>query len=270
MADINPVGEIEGRGVGLLVNRLAGPAGFFLPSFYNTRYSNPRQGFANSEASRLVKGDKRAWRNFGGRKGGQILGGMLGGPIGAIAGGWLGPHLLNLVNGEGWNGDRPAPVPTVVANGMTYDAYGNLVGGGYGGGFSNFGPYAGGYQGLPESPSNDFLPNFSGYGDQFTTPGDNEPYAPINDNAEGGGYAYTGGGYKGGGGNGLSGGSFSGGNTWGGGFSGAMLQNIGLAGSVQQMGVPLAWSTAKQGGLGQDAFGGLGGILGTRVVYVAE
>lgn len=98
----NPIGMVEGQVANNVIGNAIGLP--FMPSFYNSRYTNPAQGFANSEAAGLARGNTAAWRHYGGRTGGRVLGGILGGPVGAIVGGYLGPHLADLATGYGWNG----------------------------------------------------------------------------------------------------------------------------------------------------------------------
>ncbi len=198
----NPVGTGEGMLVGNLVGRAGTP---FLPSFYNSGYSNPQQSFANSEAMQIAHGNGRAVRNYATRQAGGLLGGAIGsagGPLGMIAGralgSWLGPHIGNLMAGTGWSGNGHTPVGTVVAGGNTYDANGNLISTGNTSGqasspLSAFGPYAGNYMSpWADSPDQQaVVPSFSNYSDQFTG-GD------VNaDPGIGGGFGYTGGGFSG-------------------------------------------------------------------------
>lgn len=121
-----------------------------------------------------------------------------------------------------------------------------------------FGPQQQGSWQTPGNPGGllNFLPN-------------NQPNGPDLSGLDEAMARSGGGGVKGGGG--LGGGGYSGGGSWGGGFGGSMLSNLGMSNNVQQMGVPIGgFGGAQQGGVGQDMYGGLGGLLGTRVVYVAK
>lgn len=208
MPNINPVGQVEGA----LINNFLGRTGIpFLPSFYNSNYSNPAQGFRNSEAARIAQGDRRALGQYAGRQGGRIVGGLLGGPLGALAGGWLGPHLVNLASGNGWSGNA---TPSVTV--------GDIIP------MSNYTPQFDGlgslqYQGQPQiGPA---IPDFSNYSNDLLG---QQP--TDDDRSPSGGYNYSGPGYV------PSGGGFQGNLNWGGGTSGAMLSNLGLASGVMNFG----------------------------------
>lgn len=95
---LNPVGIIEGRIVNGAINNAIGLP--FMPSFYNSNYTNPVQGFQNSQAAQLLGGNGQAWTNYGLNTGASALGGMAAGPVGA----YIAPHLLNLLRGLGWSG----------------------------------------------------------------------------------------------------------------------------------------------------------------------
>lgn len=96
---VNPVGLLAGT----LANRaIQGAIGLpFMPSFYNSGYSNPVQGFQNSQAAQLAHGNPAAWTNYGLNTLGTAVGGAVGGPIGAFAG----PHIVSLLRGRGWSGE---------------------------------------------------------------------------------------------------------------------------------------------------------------------
>lgn len=95
----NPVGILEGNLVGRGVGALVGnsPVGMFLPSFYNSNYSNPVQGFQNSQMSQILRGNTNALGNFALNRGAAIAGGAVAGPLGAF----VAPQFVNLLRGRG-------------------------------------------------------------------------------------------------------------------------------------------------------------------------
>lgn len=157
-----------------------------LPDFYNLNSPNH---FGDSQAGQMLHGNGRAWRQFGLHQGGRLAGATLGnlifpglgGLIGGWAGGWLGDRIAN----QGHQG----PVGTVTVGNINdtsgsgvpqIDPWtGNPISGlpSYmpdftgGGNYSPYGPYAGGYQGLPQDDGSQgggpAMPNFD-YSDQYS------------------------------------------------------------------------------------------------------
>jgi hypothetical protein len=197
MADVG--NEIAGMGVNMGVGRGLDALGMRspipLPNFYNP---NSPDHFRDSEAGRLLHGDRNAMRHYGFRSGGRLLGagigGAAGGPLGAWLGGMLGGWIGNRIAGP----DQPEhlPVGTVTvgdindtsslggpADHVVFDPWTgttatipnfsdynpNFTGGA---GYSAQGPYSGGYQGLPDDGTGGpqqgpTLPNFD-MGDQYS------------------------------------------------------------------------------------------------------
>lgn len=166
MADFGD--QAAGYAVNTGLNGLARAAGnrLPLPSFYNPNSPNH---FADSEAGRMAHGDRKAWTHFATRQGGRVLGATLGnivlpgfgGLLGGMVGGWLGGKIGkddkqptgtvtvgNINDTSGFDGIQQidpwtgAPLPQ----------------------FSEQGPYASGYQGLPQDTSGAVFPDFSNYG----------------------------------------------------------------------------------------------------------
>jgi hypothetical protein len=198
----NPIGTVEGIGVGMAANNLLGRfSPIPLPSFYDSRETDPRQGFSNSQAAKIARGEKHAIGQYIGQAGGTVLGDIIGAPLGPFAP--LVGKGVGYVGGKlgGWIADRTGhrdPTATVVAGGNTYDANGGLLASGTPGsqngyGNSAFGPYSSGYQSMwADSPDNGpVMPSFSNYSDQFTG-GDGS----IDDSNPSGGYNYSGNGYS--------------------------------------------------------------------------
>lgn len=147
-------------GVGTAARQIIGSRIPFLPDFYNSRAGDIGGGFRNSQFSHMLQGNGDAWRDYGLKTLGGIGGGMLGGPLGALIGSKFLP----------WIGDRLFGGPTMPQ-------------------FSNYGPYASGYKGLPGTPLfgaghnpgdlgfGPTMPEFFGEGPNYIMP---EEAAPAN------------------------------------------------------------------------------------------
>lgn len=183
----NPVGTAEGFAVGNIASRAGLP---FMPSFYNSRYSNPAQGFANSEFNQMIHGNGDAGKAYLRRQADSVAGGLIGGavagPLGAFAGKmvapWVDRHVVspifNWVKDKiGTVGGQPATVtPEATTSGdttinpWTGAPMPNFSNGTTG---STYGPMANNYSGQPTNPDQGFvMPDFSHYGDldQFDAP----------------------------------------------------------------------------------------------------
>ena len=134
---MNPVGTGEGLLVNTAINRITGGIPF-MPSIYNTNYSDPSQGFSRSQAAGMAAGDPSAWTGYIGSQGGRALGAGIGTAIfpgvgtilGGMAGGMLGGKALNWLR-EHFGNNSSTSSPS-----------------------SPYGPYESGYQ-LPDSSSDD-------------------------------------------------------------------------------------------------------------------
>lgn len=196
-----PIQQVIGTGVNFAANRGLSAVGNRLPmpNFYNPNSSNH---FGDSEAGQMLHGNTRAIRRFGARKGLGFLGGALLsplGPIGAMAGNMLGnwaggkiaDHFNTPDNVVGTVGGSAAPAGAIDPwTGQTNAGYMNS---GSMPNFSNFGPYQGGYQGLPSNTdTGPTMPSFGNYSDQYTGGGGMQDGGP-----EVGGYGFSGPGFGG-------------------------------------------------------------------------
>lgn len=203
MADIGQ--DIVGTGANMVVGRginaMAGRA-FPIPSIYNP---NDPNHWGNSEAMQILHGNPNAMRHFAGRTAGAIAGqALIPIPyIGGMVGGWLGNKFAGLFDSRadqqaqptGTVGGSPATTtPTSATSGDTsIDPWtGQSLSSGSAGtqqpwigneAFSNYGPYASGYQAPTQAGPSSLsdpganMPDFSNYGnpDQFIPQG-----APMN------------------------------------------------------------------------------------------
>lgn len=185
-----------GRGINALTGRgLPVP----IPSFYNPNSPNP---WTDSQINQMIHGNPQAWAQYGRRAvGSAIDAGLMATPLGApnaavrfvsglfghpISIGGLLSNLGNRGQPRGTVGGAPAQLDQAgnpTAGGVTIDPWTGqqLAGGGGlssyvpnftgGVGYSPYGPYSGGYQGLAQQPQYDFqggdtptFPDFSNYG----------------------------------------------------------------------------------------------------------
>lgn len=153
-----------GRGLGELGLRSPIP----LPSFYNAASADH---FRDSQAGRMLRGDRRAWVGYGRNVVDRAIGGAIAGPIGAAVAPWADRHLImptwNAIRNAFNHSDTPHGEVTVGQLNDTSGFDNQQIDPWTGQSiimpsFSNYGPYSSGYQGLGAAPSIDY-PEFPDY-----------------------------------------------------------------------------------------------------------
>jgi len=172
------VGMGIGRGLGELGIRSPVP----LPSFYNAGSDHP---WRDSQARRMLQGDRRAWAGYGRGVADRAIGGAIAGPIGAMVAPWVDRHIVM----PAWQGikdifHRDAPTGTVTVGDLNdTSGFDNQQIDPWTGervtmpSFSNYGPYASGYQGLGGDSHQNEYPEFTDYSSD-SGPEYEGPYSP--------------------------------------------------------------------------------------------